>query len=174
MESEERSKTTFRERALEEIGEFVLLTAYFYVCFATVLYYRAAALQAEGISYEHFGLAIVKASLCAKFVLTGHLFHIGERFKNLPLVVPTLYGASVFLLVLAVLTLIEEILVGAIHGRTTLESISAATGGSFHQLVATMLMVFLILIPYFALRALGSIVGEKILLRLFFERRHGN
>jgi hypothetical protein len=174
MESEGRSRTTFRERAVEEIRRFALLTAYFYACFAAVFYYRAAVLQAQGISYEHFGLAIVKAALCAKFVLTGHLFHIGERFKNMPLVVPTLYGATVFLLVLAVLTLIEEILVGAIHGRTVLESVAEATGGDFHQLLATMFMVFLILIPYFALRALGGIVGEKILFRLFFERRHGS
>jgi hypothetical protein len=30
----------------------------------------------------------------------------------------------------------------------------------------------LILIPYFAFRSLGDIVGDKILVRLFFERRH--
>jgi hypothetical protein len=46
------------------------------------------------------------------------------------------------------------------------------TGGTFHQIIATTLIIFLILIPYLALRSLGDIVGDKILVRLFFERRH--
>jgi lauroyl/myristoyl acyltransferase len=40
-----------------------------------------------------------------------------------------------------------------------------------HQFVATILIIFLILVPYFAFRSLGDIVGDKMLVRLFFERR---
>jgi lauroyl/myristoyl acyltransferase len=39
-------------------------------------------------------------------------------------------------------------------------------------MIATILIIFLILIPYFAFRSLGDIVGDKTLVRLFFERRH--
>jgi hypothetical protein len=123
-------------------------------------------LQAQGVAYTHLGLAIIKAALCAKFMLVGRVFHIGERYKNLPLIVPTLHKSFVFLLLLAVLTLIEEIVVGAIHGRTVLDSISAIAGGTFHQFVAIILIIFLILMPYFAFRSLGQIVGDKILVRL--------
>jgi hypothetical protein len=123
-------------------------------------------LQAQGVAYTHLGLAIIKAALCAKFMLVGRVFYIGERYKNLPLIVPTLHKSFVFLLLLAVLTLIEEIVVGAIHGRTVLDSISAIAGGTFHQFVAIILIIFLILMPYFAFRSLGQIVGDKILVRL--------
>ncbi len=172
MESGVQSKAPFREKAGEELREFIILTAYLYVCFAAVIYFKATILQAQGVAYAPLGLAIIKAALCAKFMLVGRVFHIGERFKNLPLIVPTLHRSFVFLLLLVVLTFIEEIVVGAIHGRTVLESISGIAGGTLHQMVATILIIFLILIPYFAFRSLGDIVGDRILVRLFFERRH--
>jgi hypothetical protein len=165
------SKTSLREKAGDELVEFIILTAYLYVCFAAVIYFKAAVLQAQGVAYAHLGLALVKAALCAKFMLVGRVFHVGERFKNLPLIVPTLHKSVVFLLLLAVLTLIEEIVVGTIHGETVMDSISGIAGGAFNQLVATILIIFLILVPYFAFRSLGGIVGDKILVRLFFERR---
>ncbi len=172
MESGVQSKTTVRERAIEELMEFLILTAYLYVCFATLIYLKAAILQANGIAYAPLGVAVIKAALCAKFMLLGRAFHVGERFKNYPLIVPTLHRSFLFLLLLVVLTFIEEIVVGAIHGRKVMDSISGIAGGTFHQIVATVLILFLILIPYFAFRSLGNIVGDKTLVRLFFERRH--
>jgi hypothetical protein len=171
-ESGVQSKASFREKAGEELTEFIVLTAYLYVCFAALIYFKAAILQAQGIAYAPLGLAAIKAAICAKFMLVGRAFHLGERFNHLPLIVPTLYRSFAFLLLLGVLTFIEEIVVGAIHGRTVLDSISGIAGGTSHQVVATILIIFLILIPYFAFRSLGDIVGDKILVRLFFERRH--
>lgn len=152
--------------------EFIVLTAYLYICFAAVIYFKAAVLQAHDVAYAHAGLAIVKAAICAKFMLMGRVFHMGERFKNLPLIVPTLQRSFIFLLLLAVVTFIEEIVVGRIHGRTVLASISGTAGGTFQQMVATIFIIFLILIPYFAFRSLGDIVGDKTPVQLFFERRH--
>ena len=171
-ESGIQPKTSFREKASEELMEFIILAAYLYVCFAALIYLKVAILQTNGIAYAVLGVAIIKAALCAKFMLLGRVFHVGERFKNLPLIVPTLHRSFLFLLLLVVLTLAEEIAVGAIHGRTVSDSISGIAGGTFHQIAATILILFLILIPYFAFRSLGNIVGDKTLVRLFFERRH--
>jgi hypothetical protein len=174
MLSSTSSKASIGKKATEELREFIVLTAYLYVCFAAVIYFKATVLQAQGIAYAPLGLAIIKAALCAKFMLMGRALHIGERFKDLPLIVPTLYRSFVFLLLLVVLTFIEEIAVGAIHGRTVLGSISGIAGGTFRQMFATILIIFLILVPYFAFRSLGNIVGDRILVRLFFEPRHSS
>jgi hypothetical protein len=147
-ESGLQSEASFREKASEELREFIILTAYLYVCFAAVIYFKAAILQTQGVAYAPLGLAIIKAALCAKFMLVGRVFHIGERFKAHPLIVPTLHRSFVFLLLLAVLTFIEEIIVGAMHGRRALDSIPEIAGGTFHQIIATTLIIFLILIPY--------------------------
>jgi cytochrome bd-type quinol oxidase subunit 2 len=167
-ESQIKSKARFREKAGEELREFIVLTAYLYICFAAVIYFKAAVLQAHDVAYAHMGLAIVKAAICAKFMLMGRVFHMGERFEKLPLIVPTLHRSFIFLLLLAVLTFIEEIVVGTIHGRTVPDSISGIAGGTLQQMVATILIIFLILVPYFAFRSLGEIVGDKTLVRLFF------
>jgi hypothetical protein len=172
MESSESAKISLREKALEELTEFIVLTAYLYVCFAAVICFKAAVLHAHEIAYAPLGLAIIKAALCAKFTLMGRAFHLGERFKHLPLIVPTLHRSFIFLVLLVVLTFLEEIIVGAIHGRTVLESIDEIAGGTFQQVAATIFIIFLILFPYFAFRSLGNIVGDRILVRLFFERRH--
>jgi hypothetical protein len=100
-ESGGESKASFREKISEELIEFAILTVYLYICFAAVIYFKAAVLQAQGIAYDHLGLAIVKAALCAKFMLLGRAVHIGERFRNLPLIVPTLHESFVFLLLQA-------------------------------------------------------------------------
>jgi hypothetical protein len=171
-ESRIEPKASLREKAGDELREFVILTAYLFVCFAAVLYFKAAVLQAHGIAFAPLGLAIIKAAICAKFMLMGRVLHLGDRFKKLPLIVPTLHRSLVFLLLLAVLTYIEEIVVGTIHGRTMMESVSDVAGGTLPQILATVLVTFLILVPYFAFRALGEIVGDKTLVRLFFERRH--
>jgi hypothetical protein len=165
-------KATFREKAIEELTEFTILAAYLYVCFAAIIYFKAAVLHAQGIAFAPLGVAAIKAAICAKFMMLGRMLHIGERFKNHPLIIPTLHRAFVFLVLLAVLTFVEEVVVGTIHGRTISDSISEMGGGTFNQIVATIFVTFLILIPYFAFRALGHIVGDKTLVRLFFEKRH--
>lgn len=172
MESAKSSKASFREKAVDELREFIILTIYLYICFAAIIYFKAAVLQAQGDAYAHLGLAAIKAALCAKFMLVGRAFHLGERFQDLPLIIPALHKSLVFLVLLVVLTFIEEIVVGAVHGRTMSDAISEIAGGTFDQMIATIFILFLILFPYFAFRALGNIVGDKILVRLFFERRH--
>ena len=101
--------------------------------------------------------------------MLGSAFHVGERFSKPPLVLPTLYRSVAFLVLLIFLNVIEEALVGVIHGRTIVASISDIGGGTWNQIIATSFILFLVLIPFFAFRALGDVVGQKILLRLFFE-----
>src|ERR1700737_1575368 len=96
-ESGAQSEASFREKASEELKEFIILTAYLYVCFAAMIYLKAAILQAQGVAYPPLGLAMIKAPLCAKFMLVGRVFHIGERFKTHPLIFPTLHRSLVFL-----------------------------------------------------------------------------
>lgn len=61
---------------------------------------------------------------------------------------------------------------GLIHHRTAADSLADFGGGTVEQLIATSIVGILILIPFFAFRALGEVVGERNLVRLFFEQRH--
>jgi hypothetical protein len=165
------AKASLRKRTVDELKEFLIIAAYLYVCFTALAYFKAAILQAHGVSFAPFGIAAVKALICAKFMSVGHAIHLGERRKKEALIWPTLRRSFAFLALLLVLNVLEEMIIGHIHNRAVLDSIAAVGGGTIHQLIAASIVVLLILIPFFAFRSLGEVVGERTLLRLFFEPR---
>ena len=172
MKSNYPLKMSIRKRATVELKEFLVIAAYLCVCFTAILYLKASILKAEGIAFAPFSFAIIKALICAKFVSVGHMFHAGERFKSLPLIWPTLYKSLVFLVLLLGLNALEEIIAGQIHRRTIADSLAEFGGGTLDQLIATSIVGLLILIPFFAFRTLGEVVGEDNLVRIFFQRHH--
>ena len=159
------------KRITDELKEFIVIAAYLYVCFTALAYLKAAILHAHGIEFAPFGLAAAKALICAKFVSLGHVFHLGERFKSQPLIWPTLHKAIAFLVLLLVLNAIEEMLVGLLRHRAIVDSLAEIGGGTLDQLIATSVIGFLILVPFFAFQALGEVIGEGNLVRLFFRPR---
>lgn len=171
MKSENASTASIGKRAIDELKEFAVVAAYLCVCFTAILYLKASILKAEGIAFAPFGFAVIKALICAKFVSVGHILHLGERFKSLPLIWPTLYKSLVFLILLLGLNALEEIVAGQMHHRTIAESLAEVGGGTIDQLIATSIVGVLILIPFFAFRALGEVVGEGNLVRMFFQHR---
>jgi hypothetical protein len=170
MESSIKSKPTMREKAANELKEFAIITVYFYVCFGSLIYFKFTILQAQGVTFAPWSIAIVKAAICAKFMLMGRAFHIGEHYNRHPLIVPTLYRSFAFLALLVVLNVIEEIVVGAIHGRAALDTMTGIAGGP-QQMLAASVILLLILVPYFAFRSLADVIGEETLVRLYFEPR---
>ncbi len=151
--------------------ELILLTAYLSVTFSAVLFYRHAVLGAAGIVWTSWGLALIKALLVAKFIQLGRALRIDDRYQTKPLIWPTLHKSALFSVVVVLLTENEEAVLGLFHGRTIRESIAGMGGGNPEQFVATLLLVFLIFLPYFAIRSLGAAMGEKSLARLFFVER---
>jgi hypothetical protein len=126
--------------------------------FTALAYLKAAILEAEGVVFAPFGFAAVKALICAKFLSIGYVFHLRER-------------SFVFLALLIVLTVLEELIVGYLHHRAFADSIAEIGGGTLHQAIATSIILLLILIPFFAFRSLAEVVGARVLFRLFFEPR---
>ena len=82
-----------------------------------------------------------------------------------------MHKSFVFLALLIVLTVLEELIVGYLHHRTFADSMVEIGGGTLHQAIATSIILLLILIPFFAFRSLAEVVGGPVLFRLFFEPR---
>lgn len=160
------------ERIKAELQEFAILATYLFVCFSALAGFKAAVLSAQGISFSPWLFALIKALVCAKFLLVGRLIGLGDGLAaKYPLIVSTLYRSMTFLLVLGLLTVIEEAIVGHLDGETLSASLGRIGGGTLAQFVATSVILLLVLVPFFALRALGEIIGEKTLVRLYFEPR---
>ena len=171
MKGDTATNVSIGKRAMDELKEFLIIAAYLYVCFTALAYFKAAILLAHGVTFAPFGTAAVKALICAKFMSVGHALSLGERYKKQALIWPTLHRSFAFLALLLVLNVLEELIVGYIHHRPVLDSITEVAGGTLQQLIAASFVMLLILIPFFAFRSLGEVVGERALLRLFFEPR---
>jgi len=172
----EAAKSPIRTRMVSELKEFAVISTYLFICLGALAYLKAAILAAHGIEFAPFGFAAAKAVICAKFMLVIRAFRVGERYKTLPLIWPTLHKSFAFLVLLLILNAIEEVIVGGIHHRSIGDSLSDFSGGTIEQLIAMSFVGFLILLPYFAFRTPGDVVGEHNLIQIFlFPRRsYGN
>ena len=144
------------------------LALYLYICFLAVVLLKRAILRDVGVDFTIWGIAAVKALVLAKFMLVGRELKLGKRFRERPLLWPTLYHALIFLIFLLVLTTIEEILVGVLHGRPLSQSLAHVVGPTVFEGAAVCLVLYLILVPYSAFDCLQDVLGERETLRLFF------
>jgi hypothetical protein len=167
----EAQPVTRRQRLVHGLKEYAAISIYLYVVFGALLLYKTSTLQAYGDDYTPYGLAAVKALILAKFMLVAHEMHLGERHRNKSLVYKILYRSIIFLVMLVALTYVEEAVSGVIHGRTAAQSISEVAGGTWLQLVATCLLLWLILLPYFGFREISAALGEGELRRMLFGKR---
>jgi hypothetical protein len=116
-------------------------------------------------------MAIAMAVVLAKFMLLGSAMKIGERATNSPLIRPTLDRAFAFLVLLIIMTIIEEAVVGLFHHLSIAASLGELVGLRLEETIAGFLIMLLVLIPYFAFRVLDEALGEGKLARMFFVER---
>ena len=152
----------------DELVRFAIVAAYLYVCFGALILYKAAILKGHGVDFPILGLAIAKALVLGKFVLVGEAFGLGERHHDKPLVYGLLYKVICFAVLLFVLSVIEELILALIHGRSLADGLSHVAGSTWPEILASCLLLCLILTPYFGLAALNERLGEGRLRRLFF------
>lgn len=164
-------RASLAHKAAEEFKAMLGLAAYLYVGLGALLLERTAVLHAEGVGYAAWGGAVVKALVLAKFMLIGHALRLGERYRHKPLIWPTLHMGLMFLILLLVLTTLEETVVGLIKHRPLAESLTHIAGPTIFEVIGNLLLMFLILLPYCAFRSLGTVLGGGVLHRMFFVSR---
>jgi hypothetical protein len=168
--TETNVQATMQQRATHEIKEFLILTLYLYITLGAVIAMKTAVLHTQGIEFAFWGVAIVKAAVLAKFMMIGHAMKIGDRYTG-ALVWPTLHKAFAFLLLLVIMTIIEEVVVGLFHHRPIAATLGDLVGSRLEEILAGYLILLLVLIPYFAFRVLDEALGEGRLVRMFFVER---
>ena len=165
---------TLAQKAKRFLIRYLAISAYLYICFAALLFYKAALLRAEGIPFTLFGLAVAKALILGKFMLLAEDFNFAERAKPARAALKILTKSALFALLLIVLSFIEEVMVGLVHGHKALDVAMSFAGGTLPQLFALALLMVLIMIPYFAFGEISTSMGEGILMQLLLERRRAD
>ena len=161
---------TLKERAYRELKEFVVIALYLWVVLGLFLLYKSVILN-EDIGYVAKGAALINALILGKFVLIARGFHLGEQANEAPLIYPTLLKAALFSVVLACCKILEDGAVGFFHGKSFSQSIADLGGGTLKGILTLTVLLFVLLIPFFAFGELERVLGEGKLAQLFFHAR---
>lgn len=153
--------------AIDETRELFGIFIYLWVLLSLFSLHKALVLNEESLIY-HQGFAIINALALAKVILVAELFHIGDKLKNRPLIYPIMFKSAVFAVILLCFHMIEETLIGVLHGKTLSQSIPNIGGGKLQGILMVGIIMFVVLMPFFAFRELGRAIGTEQLRSLLF------
>lgn len=152
----------------EQMLTMLFLTLYFAALFMTVTYLKFGVLQKEGIPYTGFGLGLIRAVVCAKFMMIiKHLYPVKIE-ENKPLIWHILKRSLVYLIIIVLLVVIEEALVAKIHGTSIHNAIIGIAPGTLNQFCALSILYWLTLIPLVTYSALSQAIGIRKFYYLIF------
>jgi hypothetical protein len=174
MGSRIQPTTSVAHRALHELREYAVISAYLYVCLGALILFKVAILNGRGVSYAPYGMAAIKALVLGKFILIGRAAALGDRYGNSRAIYVIVHKALAFMILLLVLSFIEEVVIGYVHGHTVTDSLSQFLGGSALQVLAASVIMLLILIPYFAYGELEISLGRSRLRDILFASHAGS
>ncbi|GJE13591.1 hypothetical protein [Methylobacterium longum] len=164
----ERSGSLWR-RAAAEAERYLAFAIYLIVVFGTLIlfsiniYARIDRDIPNYPGYHFYALGLINALVLAKFMLIAEAtklgsLRFGRRVGRRPLVYVVLYRALLFTAVLVVAYGLEEVLVGAWHGKAPGAVLPEMAGGPRGVLTFAWVM-FVVLLPYFAFREIGRVLG---------------
>ena len=107
-------------------------------------------------------------------MLVAEDLHFADWFKDRPLIYPILCKAIAFSVLFLVLYFAEEVFVGMVKGKTIGESLPTIGGGSPSDVLFVGIILSIALIPFFAFREIGRVIGERELHALLFFKRDPN
>jgi hypothetical protein len=166
------SNLTLKQKAYHEMKEFFVIACYLWLVFALLVLYKSVILTENHIPFAAHGLALLNALALAKVMLVAQELHLADQFKGAPLIYPTLFKSAAFAIILGVFKILEEWAVGWYHGKSFSESMTSIGGGTLKGILSLILLLAVLLIPFFGFTELRQIFGEDKLLKLFLTPRH--
>jgi hypothetical protein len=162
-------KKGWKQRILHELISYWLLVFYMAIFFGVFTTYRRLLLAHYGISYEEYGISVIRALVLAKVVLVAEALRLGRRFEEKPLIVPTLYKTFLFTVCMVVFDIAEALVRGLINGLGPMGAVDHLMTRFHYEWLSRALVIFFAFIPLFAVRELRRVLGEGAI-GIFFRR----
>jgi hypothetical protein len=157
MASESTKSVSLKQRAASEMEKYLVIALFLSALLVALTAYRRVLMAEVGVSYLHYGYALVEALVLAKIILIGEALHFGDRFEDKPLIVSALYKSLAF----GFLALLAHVLEHVIHALVERESPAAALARHPGEIAAYSLVVFVAFVPFFSLQQAGRLLGEE-------------
>ena len=169
--TEEKKSSSLKERALEELKAYWVITLYLWLFLGSFTIYRRLILAETGVPYLHYGIALVESLVIAKVVLIGRVFGFSKRFDHLPLILPVLYKSLLFALLVLLFGLLEKTIDGLIHHEGLTGGLQKIAEVGRYEIGARTLMLTVAFVPFFAFSEVARVIGQRELSALFFSKR---
>lgn len=160
-----------KQRALMEMKLYLVVAAYLFITFSGFTIHTALVSADQRVDYEELFFNIIKAFILGKVILVGNLLNLRRRFGRGPLILSALYNALAFSLLLFVFAVVERLAKGLIHGQTVSAMVQTFVQSGAKFALAKAAIMFLNLIPFFAIWEVAQMMGEERMIELFFARQ---
>src|ERR1700732_2301720 len=161
-------KTGLKQRLFDEVIKFLAIAFYLWVMFGVFALHESVVSAKDHIDYHFYGFAVINALILGKVMLVAEDLHFAEWVKDRPLIYPILCKAVAFSILFLVFDVVEEVLVGVFKGKTIDQSIPSIGGGSLSSVFFVGILLSVALIPFFAFREIGQVLGERELHSMMF------
>jgi hypothetical protein len=161
-------KKGLRHRIKDEFIQASLLALYFAAWFCAIAFFSFALLREAAIPITPFGLALIKAGLCAKFMMIGQAIFPLRVDANRGLIKSIFWHSIAYLGIVLALSFAESGVDGLLHGESFIEAASSFGRGDPFFIAALSLMYWLIIWPYMILLGLNQSLGNQTVRTILF------
>ena len=161
---------SWKNKFFHGMAEYVINAIYLALVFAAFTQYRRLVLAAHDIIYTNYWVAVIQALILGKVIMIGAVFRLGRSLEQRPLIYSTLYKSVVFTFLVLGFNLIEHAIKGLWTGQGLAGGFAEFLDRWPHELLAGSLVIFVALIPFFAFKELGRVLGKEKIGALFFRK----
>ena len=171
MNVKDEKKCRLKQKLIHEMNELLAICLYLALFFCAFTTYRMLVMKEMGLSYFHYGFALIKALVLAKVILLGKYVRLVKVFDNRPLIIPTFYKVILFSLFALAFEILEHAIGGVLHGKGITEGFQEIISTGRDELLSRTLVVLSAFVPFFAFGEVGRVLGEGKLGELFLHKR---
>ena len=162
---------TLKEKAIEEAKQALVLTIYFGCWFCALAFLAATTLEERPIPLSLFGFAIIKAAICAKFLLIGQAIFPIKVKEGHGIVRSLLIESLVYLVIVLALNYLEAGVRGLIDHKDFFLSMTEFGSANPLKVLAMSIVYWLIVWPYLVVMGMELALGSSFTSALLFGRK---
>jgi hypothetical protein len=161
----------FKQEVVSEAKHAFVLSLYFGTWFCALAFLGAAILDERPIPLTIFGFAIIKAALCAKFMLIAQAIFPMNVSKSDGIIQTLFLESLIYIAVVLALNYLEAGVEGLFHGKNFFDSLAAFGERNPLKVVAMAIVYWLIVWPYLVFTGMKMALGSNVTLRILFGKK---
>ena len=168
-------KSAVKKRVAEGLRKFAIIVGYVWAVLVVLELHKFVIYKQLGQGYRmdyKIGFAFINALILGKVILIGDDLRIGRYFEDKRLVYSILFKSAVFAVLLICFDIVEDLVMGMVHGKTLAQSMPEVLRSGFQgEVLISGLIMFLVLIPFFAYMEIRRVLGKEQLHALIVKER---